>query len=186
MARERNGAATALVASAVLAPVELPPEAEVTDHGDGTATVSVPGPSPEEWLSRVAALNTELDEVKASAALLADELTLERTRTESLRAELAKVVEERDAAERNAMRDAAELASLRTALANQRDAFDAAWAERERELAEPPPVTAHRYRAVGSLRCHLRGAPITVADGAMIPDGVDLSTLPSDAFEEAR
>lgn len=176
MAREKIGAAVALVASAALAPVTLPPEAEVTDHGDGTATVSVPGPSPDEWLSRVAELNTEVG---------------------ALRAELAKVTEQRDAsdaahaatlAERDALRTALgeQREASRTALIEQRDAFDAAWAARERELAGPEPVTARRFRAVGSLRCHLRGAPITVADGAMIPDGVDLSTLPSDAFEEAR
>lgn len=165
MAREKSGAAVALVASAALAPVTMLPEAEEIDHGDGTATVSVPGPSPDEWLSRVAALNTELD---------------------ARSAELAKVTEQRDVAVGSLDAALAEVSALRTSLANQRDAFDAAWAARERELAEPEPVTARRFRAVGSLRCHLRGAPITVADGAMIPDGVDLSTLPSDAFEEAR
>ena len=170
MAEKTRGAAVALVASAALAPVTLPPEAEVTDHGDGTATVTVPGPSPDEWLSRVAELNTELDEVKASAALLADELTLERTRTESLRAELAET----------------------------RARFNAAWDDREREVAAllnaasapapaaPAPVDAlaSRFYAVGSIRCHLRGAPITIDDGAVIPDGVDLTTIPAGAIRK--
>ncbi len=150
--------AVALVAAAALAPVALPPEAEVTDHGDGTATVSVPGPSPEEWLSRVAALNTELDEVKASAALLADELTLERTRTESLRAELADI----------------------------RVRFNAAWDERERAVADllnaasaPAPAAPPRKPlADASLVVVLKGKRVVLNPGDEIPDGVDVASLP--------
>ncbi len=159
MAEKTKGAAVALVASAALAPVTLPPEAEVTDHGDGTATVSVPGPSPEEWLSRVAALNTELDEIKASAALLADELTLERTRTESLRAELA----------------------------DTRARFNAAWDERERAVADllntasapAPAVPPRKPLADASLVVVLKGKRVVLNPGDEIPAGVDVASLPA-------
>lgn len=151
--------AVALVASAALAPVTLPPEAEVTDHGDGTATVSVPGPSPDEWLSRVAALNTELDEAKASAALLADELTLERTRTETLRAELS----------------------------DTRERFNAAWDERERAIADllnaasaPAPVDPPRKPLADAQLVLVVGGKRTVLmPGDAIPDGVDVASLPA-------
>lgn len=162
MATRNPGAAVALVASAALAPVTLPPEAEVTDHGDGTATVSVPGPSPDEWLSRVAALNTELDEAKASAALLADELTLERTRNESLRAELA----------------------------DTRARFNSAWDEREREVAarlnaasapnpEAPPTPPPALVADAQLVLVVRGKRTVLMPGDVIPEGVDVASLPA-------
>lgn len=66
-------------------------------------------------------------------------------------------------------------------------------AKREAELVAPSPapapapeapIVSRRPRAVGSLRCHLHGAPITVADGQEIPEGVDLSALPPHAFVE--
>lgn len=162
MASKNPGAAVALVASAALATTVPPPP----DEGEMERVEGQP-PSHEDWLSRVAALNTELDEAKASAALLADELTLERTRNESLRAELA----------------------------DTRARFNAAWDEREREVTAlldaasapapaPVDVPAVRLYAVGSIRCHLRGTPITIDDGAVIPDGVDLTTIPAEAIRK--
>ena len=50
--------------------------------------------------------------------------------------------------------------------------------------APAPPAPPRRPRAVGSIRCHLHGEPITLSDGQDIPEGVDLSTLPKHAFEE--
>lgn len=154
MGRQDKGAAVALMASAALAPATLPPEAEVTDHGDGTATVSVPGPSPDEWLSRVAELNTELGEARASAAQLADELALERTRAESLRAELAET----------------------------RARFQAAWDEREREIKAASglaPIAPSRIPiADAQLVLTLRGRRVVLMPGDEIPEGVVVASLP--------
>jgi len=87
----------------------------------------------------------------------------------------------------------ARIEAMQSAHAAERDSFDAAWHKREAELVAPSPapapapeapIVSRRPRAVGSLRCHLHGAPITVADGQEIPEGVDLSALPPHAFVE--
>lgn len=162
MASSTKGAAVALAASAALAPVTLPPEAEVTDHGDGTSTVSVPGPSPDEWLSRVAELNTELAEAKARAAILADELAIERERTAAARAEVTET----------------------------RERFQAAWDERERAVADllntaaslPPEAPARKRVADAQLVLTVRSKRIVLMPGDEIPEGIDLATLPAGSF----
>lgn len=91
----------------------------------------------------------------------------------------------------------ARIEAMQSAHAAERDSFDAAWHKREAEIAALSPervipapeapaalVVPRRPRAVGSLRCHLHGAPLTVGDGQEIPEGVDLSTLPQHAFVE--
>jgi hypothetical protein len=158
VARDKT-AAVALVASAALAATVPPEVAQASEAAADEPTVEGLTADLSAEKVRVAALEAELEEV--------------RRRTVELE---AAVIEANDAGLR------------------MRERFDAAWREREAEIAArvapaaapTEPLTARRYRAVGSLRCHLRGAPITVADGALIPDGVDLSTLPSEAFEEAR
>lgn len=146
MAREKNAAATALVAAAALAPT-VPLDAEIIEHGDGTATASV-DTSEVDWVGRIAELNTEL--------------TLERTRTESLRAELA----------------------------DTRARFQAAWDERERAVTEllatvasaPTEAVVHKPVADAQLVLTVRGKRIVLMPGDLIPEGVDLATLPPGSF----
>lgn len=125
-----------------------------------------PPPPPEEEAPSVEELTTALTVEKIRAA------ALEGERDELL----------------------ARIEAMQSAHAAERDSFDAAWAKREAEIAAlspervihapEAPVAPRRPRAVGSLRCHLHGAPLTVGDGQEIPEGVDLSTLPPHAFVE--
>lgn len=161
MAGKDKGAAVALIASAVLAPVTLPPGAEEIDHGDGTASVSVPAPDPAQWVSRIAELNTEFDEAKARASRLDNELEHERTRTETLRAEITET----------------------------RERFQQAWDEREHQvqalLSATPRVETSTKRAPvadAQLVITLRGKRTVLMPGDLIPEGIDLATLPPGSF----
>lgn len=118
----------------------------------------------------------------------------EMERVEGKAPDSAKLVSEIAAlrTERNEL--LARIEAMQSAHAAERDSFDAAWHKREAEIAALSPervipapealVVPRRPRAVGSLRCHLHGAPLTVGDGQEIPEGVDLSTLPQHAFVE--
>lgn len=158
MAREKNGATVAIAAAAALAATAPP----IHDAGPGIETEACAAPETEhpDCATQIAELTASLDE--------------ERRRVVELEAALIEA--------RGELRD-------------QRERFGAAWAEREAQIAalspervvpvaSPPPAGPRRFRAVGSIRCHLRGAPITIEDGAEIPEGVELSTLPAEAFEE--
>jgi len=158
VAREKNAAVTALAAAAALAPVSTLPEAGPGVEMEERATEGRGPTEHPDCETQIAELTAALDE--------------ERRRVVELEAALIEA---------------------RAEVRYQRASFDRAWSDREAQLspervAPPPsaptPGTARRLRAVGSVRCYRNSTPILLEDGAEIPEGVDLATMPPGTFEE--
>lgn len=145
------------------------PSAPVAFAAAAALAPTEPPPPPEET-GRVEGEPPTVEDLAADRAALISKVAALTAENEVLRDELASARRQHALAHEEALRLAGEIASHSCA--------------REPEPAPEAPIAPRRPRAAGSLRCHLHGAPITVADGQEIPAGVDLSTLPPHAFVE--